>query len=146
MTTLDVKGAHFGVTASSFASLSLDPPLVQWSLRNESYSLPLFLKTGCFAVNILSAGQETISRRFSTPDIDRFDNLEIETGLNGLSLIPGAVAQIECSLENTLAGGDHTILVGRVLRARTFSGTPLLHWRGAYLPVASDQFESDTNT
>jgi len=144
VTTLDDSGAHFGVTASSFASLSLDPPLVQWSLRNESNSLPVFLKSGCFAVNILSAEQESMSRRFSTPNIDRFAGLETGTGLNGLTLIPGTVAQIECSLENTLAGGDHTILVGRVLRARTFEGTPLLHWRGGYLPVTAEQIERDT--
>jgi len=146
VTTVDGDGAPYGVTATSFASLSLDPPLVQWSLRNAAFSLPVFLKAGRFAVNILSAGQEAVSRRFATPDIDRFADQPSEPGLNGMPLIPGAVAWIECDLENTLPGGDHTILVGRVLRARTFAGTPLLHWRGHYLPITPEQTERDTNT
>ena len=146
VTTVDEDGAPYGVTATSFASLSLDPPLVQWSLRNEAYSLPIFLKSGRFAVNILAAGQAAISRRFATPDIDRFAGQKTKPGLNEMSLIPGAVAWIECDLENTLAGGDHTILVGRVLRARTFEQPPLLHWRGAYLPITSEHTERDIDT
>jgi len=144
VTTVDGDGAPYGVTATSFASLSLDPPLVQWSLRNAAYSLSIFLQSRRFAVNILSAGQTALSRRFATPDIDRFAGQPTEPGLNGLSLLPGAVAWIECDLEETLAGGDHTILVGRVLRARTFEQTPLLHWRGAYLPIAPKHTERDT--
>ncbi len=146
VTTMDEAGAPYGVTATSFASLSLDPPLVQWSLRNEAYSLPVFLKSGRFAVNILSAGQTDISRRFATPDIDRFAGQKTEPGLNDIALISGAVAWIECDLEETLAGGDHTILVGRVLRARTFEQLPLLHWRGTYLPITSEHTERDTDT
>jgi len=144
VTTVDGNGAPYGVTATSFASLSLDPPLIQWSLRNAAYSLSIFLQSRRFAVNILSAGQTALSRRFATPDIDRFAGQPTEPGLNGLSLLPGAVAWIECDLEETLAGGDHTILVGRVLRARTFEQTPLLHWRGAYLPIAPKHTERDT--
>ena len=146
MTTVDEGGARYGVTATSFASLSLDPPLVQWSLRNAAYSLPVFLKSGRFAVNVLSADQEAVSRRFSTPEIDRFAGLNTEPGLGGVSLIRGALAWIECSLKTTLEGGDHTILVGSVLRARTFDYQPLLHWRGGYLPISPDQTESDLRT
>jgi len=143
MTTIDDDGAPYGVTATSFASLSLDPPLVQWSLRNAAYSLPVFLKSGRFSVNVLSADQERVSRRFATPEIDRFAQLNTETGLGGVSLIQGALAWIECSLETTLAGGDHTILVGKVLRARTFDHQPLLYWRGGYMPESTVQTESD---
>ncbi|MBQ0747195.1 MAG: flavin reductase family protein [Marinobacter sp.] len=146
MTTVDEDGAPYGVTATSFASLSLDPPLVQWSLRNAAFSLPIFLKSGGFSVNVLSADQEAVSRRFSTPEIDRFAQLNTESGLGGVSLIQGALAWIECSLETTLAGGDHTILVGKVLRARTFDHQPLLYWRGGYLPESTDQTESDHKT
>ncbi len=144
VTTLDSAGANYGVTATSFASLSLDPPLVQWSLRNAAFSLPIFLNSGRFAVNILSADQEEVSQRFATPDIDRFEATSIKRGLGSMPLIQGAAAWIECELENTLAGGDHTILVGRVLRVRTFETTPLLHWRGKYLPVSSAQILRDT--
>jgi flavin reductase (DIM6/NTAB) family NADH-FMN oxidoreductase RutF len=138
MTTLDEAEGRYGVTATSFSSLSLDPPLVQWSLRNAAYSLPIFQRSRHFAVNILAADQEAVSRRFATRDVDRFGNLDVEQGLAGMPLIDGAAAWIECALETTLPGGDHTILVGRVLRARTFSKPPLLHWRGGYLPIESD--------
>lgn len=137
MTTQEAEVGRYGVTATSFASLSLDPPLVQWSLRNTAYSLPIFLRAGCFSVNILAADQMAISRRFATPDTDRFAELDVIEGLAGMSLIVGAAAWIECALDTTLPGGDHTILVGRVLRARTFSKTPLLYWRGSYLPIES---------
>jgi len=146
MTTIDECAAPYGVTATSFASLSLDPPLVQWSLRNAAYSLPVFLQARRFAVNVLSAGQEAVSSNFATPEIDRFAGLQTEPGLGGVSLIKGALAWIECSLESTLAGGDHTILVGNVLRVRTFDRQPLLYWRGGYLPDSADQTESDPGT
>jgi len=138
MTTMDSEEGRYGVTATSFSSLSLDPPLVQWSLRNDAYSLPIFLRSGGFAVNILAADQEAVSRRFATPDVDRFAGLDLEEGLSEMPLIRGAAAWVECTLETTLPGGDHTILVGRVLRARTFARLPLLHWRGDYLPIESD--------
>lgn len=138
MTTLDAQEGPYGVTATSFASLSLDPPLVQWSLRNAAYSLPIFLRSRRFAVNILAADQEDVSRAFSTAGVDRFTKVATEAGLGGVPLIEGAAAWIECDLETTLPGGDHTILIGRVLRARTFPRPPLLHWRGAYLPIAAD--------
>nr|ART37769.1 F265 [uncultured bacterium]ART40807.1 L387 [uncultured bacterium] len=138
MTTLDDEEGCYGVTATSFSSLSLDPPLVQWSLRNAAYSLPIFQRSKHFSVNILAADQEAISRRFATRGVDRFANLEVEQGLAEMPLIGGAAAWIECALETTLPGGDHTILVGRVLRARTFSKPPLLHWRGDYLPIKND--------
>lgn len=139
MTTQDEVEGRYGVTATSFASLSLDPPLVQWSLRNAAYSLPIFIRSGRFAVNILAADQEGVSRCFATADVDRFAGLKIEEGLEGVPLIGGAAAWIECALERTLPGGDHTILVGRVLRTRTFGRRPLLHWRGNYLPIEDDR-------
>lgn len=146
MTTIDDCAAPYGVTATSFASLSLAPPLVQWSLRNAAYSLPVFLRSRRFAVNILAADQQSVSHRFATPEIDRFAGLQTEPGLGGVSLIKGALAWIECSLESTLAGGDHTILVGNVLRARTFDRQPLLYWRGGYLSDSAGQTESDPGT
>lgn len=146
MTTHDAVEGRYGVTATSFSSLSLDPPLVQWSLRNVAYSLPIFVRSGCFAVNILAADQEEVSRRFATAGIDRFAGLAVEEGLAAMPLIEGAAAWIECALETTLPGGDHTILVGRVLRARTRSGPPLLHWRGGYLPITDIQHSAGGNT
>lgn len=142
MTTQHPEEGRYGVTATSFSSLSLEPPLVQWSLRNAAYSLPIFIRSRYFAVNILASDQEDVSRRFATAGVDRFADLELEGGLAGLPLIEGAAAWIECALETTLPGGDHTILVGQVLRARTFGRPPLLHWRGRYLAMGKSLQQS----
>lgn len=138
MTTQDAEEGCYGVTATSFSSLSLDPPLVQWSLRNAAYSLPIFLRSGHFAVNILAADQEAVSRRFATAGVDRFSGPDIVEGRAGMPLIGSAATWIECSIEMTLPGGDHTIIVGRVLRARTFPKLPLLYWRGGYRSIEND--------
>lgn len=145
MTTHDAVEGRYGVTATSFSSLSLDPPLVHWSLRNAAYSLPIFLRSGCFAVNILASDQEGVSRRFATAGVDRFAGLEIEDGLAAMPLIAGAAVWIECLLETTLPGGDHTILVGRVQRARNFPKPPLLHWRGNYTSIENDRHPAGGN-
>ena len=134
VSTLAADGSPHGMTASSFGSLSLDPPLVQWSLTTKSFSYSIFSAAPHFAVNILAADQEAVSREFGKP-VDRFASVQLETGLHGLPLIQGCLAWIECALEHELPGGDHTILVGRVLRCRYFDKTPLIFWRGAYMPV-----------
>lgn len=135
ITIRGANGAPYGVTATSFGALSLDPPLVQWSLRREAWSHDEMTSVERFAVNILAAGQEDLARRFATPGIDRFAGLETEGAPDGPPLLPGAQAWIDCATETLLPGGDHTIVVGRVLSARIFERRPLLHWRGAFLPV-----------
>jgi flavin reductase (DIM6/NTAB) family NADH-FMN oxidoreductase RutF len=132
LTTLDRRGAPYGVTATSFSSLSLDPPLIQWSLKTAAWSFPIFSQAEHFAVNILAADQEAVSRTFSSPDVDRFAVTPHEFGLHGLPLISGALAWIECRLETRFTGGDHTIFVGRVLRTNVWDKPPLLHWRSGY--------------
>lgn len=128
----DTNGQPHGMTVSSFASLSLDPPLILWSIKTNSYSASTFLSAKHFAVNILSAAQEEVSRNFCRP-IDRFATVDWEDGLEGLPLIRGSLSWIECALEDALEGGDHKIVVGRVLRARSFDHGPLVHWRGHYV-------------
>jgi flavin reductase (DIM6/NTAB) family NADH-FMN oxidoreductase RutF len=132
ITALDGQGAPYGVTATSFASLSLDPPLIQWSLKTAAWSFPIFSHARHFAVNILAEDQETVSRTFSSPDVDRFAVTPHEIGLHGLPLISGCAAWLECETESQLRGGDHTIFVGRVRRTCVADRPPLLHWRGAY--------------
>jgi len=132
ISALDRNAQPYGMTASSFCSLSLDPPLIQWSLSTDSYSYPIFADAGYFAVNVLAANQKDISRNFCKP-IDRFATTSTVHGLEGLPLIEGCLAWLECKLEKRVQGGDHTIFIGKVLRARVFNGEPLLHWQGAYL-------------
>jgi flavin reductase (DIM6/NTAB) family NADH-FMN oxidoreductase RutF len=133
--TLDGDGQPYGITASSFVSLSLDPPLVQWSIKEQSFSLPIFAGAERFAVNLLATGQEDVSRTFCRP-VDRFETVEWEEGEGGIPLILGCLAWVECTREHILEGGDHRIVVGRVVRARTFDRGPLLHWKGHYAQLS----------
>lgn len=128
-------GRMHGVTATSFTSLSLDPPLVQWSLRREAWSHDEMTTVDRFGVNILSADQESLARRFATPMIDRFEGLETCGASDGPPFLPGAQAWVECATETLLPGGDHTIVVGRVLNAHAFDVRPLLFWRGGFHSV-----------
>jgi len=132
ITTLGADGEPFGVTATSFGTLSLDPPLIQWSLRTTAWSHKLFAVAGRFAVNILAEHQSDVSTRFATPDIDRFALTPFEAGLDGLPLLSGCAAWLECKTETTIPGGDHTLFIGRVRRTAVADRAPLLHWRGAY--------------
>jgi flavin reductase (DIM6/NTAB) family NADH-FMN oxidoreductase RutF len=132
---VDIDGSPHGMTVNSFGSLSLEPPLVQWSVRLGSTSFGAFASAKHYAVNVLAADQETVSRSFAA-SVDRFKSVEWEQGLAGLPLIKGSLAWIECELSQQIDCGDHRILVGRVLRARCFDARPLLFWRGAYLTNA----------
>jgi len=133
ITTRTPDGVAVGVTATSFASLSLDPPLVQWSLRTAARLHSVFQSCDRFAISMLAVDQAGISDRFSAGVKDRFAGVDVSQGLGGLPLINGALAWLECRVEGRVPGGDHTIFVGRVQRARTFDKQPLLHWRGGYM-------------
>lgn len=129
--TTDASGTPYGVTVSSFGSLSLDPPLVQWSLRRAAPSYAVFHAATYFAANILAADQEDLSRRFCAP-IDRFGTLGTERGVGDVPLLPGALSRIECEKVEEYPGGDHVIFLGRVVRASGQDKPPLVHWRGGY--------------
>src|SRR5690606_12602511 len=101
---------------NSFSALSLDPPLILWSIRRESGSLPVFREASHFAVNVLAAHQVELSNLFSKSDSDKFGLSEWTPGQGGAPLLGGTIAQLECSLEEILEGGDHLIIVGRVQR------------------------------
>jgi flavin reductase (DIM6/NTAB) family NADH-FMN oxidoreductase RutF/DNA-binding MarR family transcriptional regulator len=131
------QGKPVGVTANSFSSLSLDPPLVLWSIALTSGSCPAFRHAGHFAVNILKADQIDFSQRFSTPAEDKFKDVEWQPGCLGSPTLPDVLVLIECATETVLAGGDHIILVGRVKRYARFPGSPLLYAQGRYA-VAED--------
>src|SRR4051794_1203397 len=131
------QGKPVGVTASSFSSLSLDPPLILWSIALTSRSCSAFRHSKHFAVNILKADQIDFSQRFSTPAEDKFKDVDWQPGCLGSPTLPGILTLIECSTETVLAGGDHIILVGRVKRYARFPGSPLLYAQGRYA-VAED--------
>ena len=132
ITTRTVEGRLEGLTANSFSAVSLDPPLVLWSLRRNASSLPSFLASGYFAVNVLGASQCDLSRRFATPSPDKFAGLPVAAGLGGCPLLQDTLASFECSTEHTVVGGDHIIFIGRVHRATYRDGEPLIFSAGQY--------------
>lgn len=121
-----------GVTANSFSSLSLDPPLVLWSIARTSRSYAAFERSTHFAINILSTDQIDISQRFSSSEIDKFASVDWEPGVTRSPVLNGAAAVLECSTETIYDGGDHIILIGRVHRYARFAGKVLLYAQGQY--------------
>ncbi len=132
ITTRTVAGKLEGLTANSFSAVSLDPPLVLWSLRRNAPSLQSFLDSGYFAVNVLAAHQCDVSRHFATPAADKFATISCTAGLGGCPLLPDTLASFECSTEHQVVGGDHIIFIGRVHRATYRDGEPLIFSAGKY--------------
>ena len=130
--TRTVEGKLEGLTANSFSAVSLDPPLVLWSLRRNAPSLDSFLNSGYFAVSVLAANQSDLSRHFATPAEDKFATAAHAAGLGGCPVLQDALASFECSTEHTVVGGDHIIFIGRVHRATYRDGEPLIFSAGQY--------------
>lgn len=133
ITALEASGKPMGVTISSFNSVSLDPPLILWSLANRSPRFEVFRQASHYAVNILAADQSRLSDRFASCPDDYFAGVAHRAGLGGVPLIEGCCAWFECTPEFSYPGGDHAILVGRVQRfARGEAKPPLVFFDGAY--------------
>lgn len=137
VTTVTPGGERAGVTVNSFSSVSLDPPLVLWCLSDRAPSAPVFLRAGQFAVNVLAAGQDELSRRFATPAPDKFAGLDVLVSSTGLPLLAGAVATFACRTVTTHEGGDHHIFVGEVEHYQRSGGEPLIFHAGRYRELAA---------
>ena len=125
-----------GITANSFSSVSLEPPLVLWNIAKVSNSLQAYLDAEHFAINILGAGQRTLSSHFAQSDHTRFNNVEYTTSARDVPLLPGAVACFECRTHQIHDCGDHYIIVGEVESYRSDDGKPLLFFGGQYAMIA----------
>ena len=133
LTALAPGGEPIGLTISSFNSVSLDPPLILWSLSVESPSLEAFRAATHYAVNVLSTDQQEISNLFAARTGDRFAGVPLRQGANGVPLIEGCCAWFECANELQHAGGDHLIFVGRVERfSPGEAASPLIFHGGRY--------------
>jgi len=132
VTAQNQKNQPIGMTVNSFSSVSLDPPLILWSLSEESSYCDTFLHCQHFAVNVLSSDQMAISQLFASPENNKFANIDWQTGEHHLPLIDGAIAKFQCSVEHLHPGGDHTIIIGRVLEYDYSSSEPLVFNRGQY--------------
>ncbi len=132
VTTMDQAGKPYGLTVSSFTSVALDPPLVLVCLDNKLSGLQAFKDSKHFGVSILSDQQEEISRIFAKKDSERPSSVYF-TGKLGTPLLRNSVAVLECETVNMYAGGDHTIVLGRVDAGEALAASkPLLYFRGKY--------------
>ncbi|MBN8504501.1 MAG: flavin reductase family protein [Burkholderiales bacterium] len=133
VTARGADGTPVGLTANSFNSVSLSPPLVLWSLRTAALSMPAFARGSHYAIHILAAEQLDLAKRFATPGIDRFAGLQLEEGSGGVPLIAGCAAVFECANRSQYEEGDHVIFVGEVERSRHREGAqPLIFHGGRY--------------
>jgi flavin reductase (DIM6/NTAB) family NADH-FMN oxidoreductase RutF len=135
VTVLTVNGPGdrpLGMTASSLASVSLIPPLVSVCVDHHAELHDTIAAAPVFVVNVLESRQETLSRRFADRHEDRFDGVGYHRSPDGLVLLDGALAHIECDRFASYPGGDHTIIIGRVIGGSTGEGRPLLYYRGGY--------------
>ena len=133
LTTRDDAGRDHGMTVSAFAALSLTPPLVVACVDRSAGMHDVLLQTGFFTVNILSASQEALSRRFSDVDAQqRFDGIGYRRGRNGAPILDDVLAILECTVASRIDGGDHGIFIGAVETAVTEEMRPLLYYRGGY--------------
>lgn len=132
VTSRDASGRDVGLTANSFNSVSLEPPMVLWSLSKSARSLPAFLAASRFAVHVLAADQEELSLRFAARKPDKFAGLELERGPGELPMLRGCSARFLCRTAFRHDGGDHVIFVGEVESFDHFERPPLLFHGGRY--------------
>lgn len=145
LVTTRVDGHRYGVTASSFSSVSLDPPLVSVCLARSAFAHDLVLGAGSFGVTILAKDHADLGQRFARfdPSVDRFDGLEWETAVTGSPLLSSALGWLDCSVQHAYEGGDHTIFVGQVLAAATPRTTSPLLYHSRTWGQFADQLPED---
>lgn len=137
ITTRDPAGGFFGLTASSFNSVSLNPPLVLWSLGKQSRSMPLFAENSHYVINVLAADQAELAERFASRIDDRFSGVDFTLSQNGLPILGGVSAWFECHNRNRHPEGDHVIFVGEVERC-AFERKPALVFHDQRFKTTSD--------
>lgn len=137
ITTKNEEGVPVGMTANSFTSLSLDPPLVLINVDKKSSLYSAFIQAESFAVNILSSSQEELSRRFSTRNIDRFEGVGFEEDATGAPILPNVIGYFDCEKVQQYDGGDHVIIIGKTKSGEVREGEPLLFFKGKYRNIDS---------
>lgn len=135
MTAATPNGQKVGVTANSFNSVSLDPALILWSIDKRSTSYEVFAEATHFAVNILAADQIELSNQFARPSDDKFAGIDFARGTGGAPLLADCAARFQCERHQILEGGDHWIMLGKVVAFDDFGRSPLLYHQGAYSMV-----------
>jgi len=136
ITTRNAANEPVGITANSFNSVSLNPPLVLWSLAKSALSLPAFADNKHWSVHVLSTGQEALSGRFAARGEDKFAGIELDPGLNDIPLLRDCTARFQCRTAYMYEGGDHVIFVGEVLAFDRSELPPLAFQSGEYALAA----------
>jgi flavin reductase (DIM6/NTAB) family NADH-FMN oxidoreductase RutF len=131
-TVLDRKGGPHGMTANSFTSVSLTPPVVLICIDHRARILEHFRHAEYFGINVLEEHQRTLSVHFARSHTDRFDGVEWFPGNTGVPLLPGVLSTIECGVRQLLEMGDHTVIFGEVLHAACADGKPLVYFGSRY--------------
>lgn len=139
VTTRAAAGAPVGMTVNSFSAVSLSPPLVLFCIDRGATCYDAFAAADCFAVNILREDQQAISDVFANGDGDRFAGLAVDRWETGAPILTAGLAAMDCQIHDRHDGGDHDILVGRVLRLSTgAAAAPLVYFGGRYQALAAD--------
>ncbi len=130
--TAEADGVKAGLTVNSFSSVSLDPPLILWSVNKSSTSWPIFAASRAFAVNVLAADQSFLASQFARSGGDKFENVEWHSGATGAPLLSNVAAQFECLRHVEYDGGDHLIVIGEVAHFSRFARRPLVFSQGRF--------------
>jgi 3-hydroxy-9,10-secoandrosta-1,3,5(10)-triene-9,17-dione monooxygenase reductase component len=136
VTAVGADGSRVGVTANSFNSVSLDPPMILWSLAKTSRSLAVFEQAAYWAVHILAAHQDNLSNHFAKSGVDKFADMDIELGVGDLPLLKEYASRLQCKTAFIYEGGDHVIFVGEVLKFDRRDVAPLVFHGGKYALAA----------
>jgi 3-hydroxy-9,10-secoandrosta-1,3,5(10)-triene-9,17-dione monooxygenase reductase component len=136
VTAVAEDGSRVGVTANSFNSVSLDPPMILWSLAKTSRSLAAFEQAAYWAVHILAADQDSLSNHFAKSGIDKFADMDVEPGAGGVPLLKDCASRLQCKTAFIYEGGDHVIFVGEVLKFDRRDVAPLVFHGGKYALAA----------
>jgi flavin reductase (DIM6/NTAB) family NADH-FMN oxidoreductase RutF len=140
VTTADECGTPIGVTVNSFASVSLDPPLILWSLSRRSRSLPAFQHALGFSVNILASDQQDLSARFARGGSDKWANVDYRNGRGGFPNLTNSVAVLDCESSGQSDGGDHVIFLGRIIGVDAEPDrAPLVFHLGRYRDLTNER-------
>ena len=132
ITAPGINGESVGMTANSFASVSLEPPLVLWSVDKSVPEANDFVAAGHYAVHVLHQDQQQLSHTFSDDSVDKFADLTVEPGIGGLPLLAEYSVRLQCKTVNRHEEGDHVILIGQVLDVQVQPADPLVFFDGAY--------------
>lgn len=130
--TTAVDGRRLGTTASAVSSLSLDPPMLLACLKRDSTTRAAVVERSRFGVNILSEDQDALAARFATKGEAKFEGVPFRDGPAGMPLLEGALAHLECDVEDEVVGGTHSVFLGRARGAAAVAGRPLAYFRGAF--------------